>query len=99
MLFLSGGIDSSAVVAMMSQVTSEPAKTFCMGFGGNNGGYLDECKYARIVADRYDTDHREYQLIPDPEGIIEKIVRAFDQPFAADSTIPSFLYAKLPGRT
>ena len=93
--FLSGGIDSSAVVAMMSRAVSDPVKTFCMGFGGNSGGYLDERKYARMVADRYDTDHREYEVLPDPEGIVEKIVRSFDEPFADDSTIPSYFVCKI----
>ena len=93
--FLSGGIDSSAVVAMMSRIMSDPVKTFCMGFGGDTGGYLDERKYARMVAERYATDHREYEVVPEPEGIVEKIVRAFDEPFADDSTIPSYFVCKI----
>ena len=48
--FLSGGIDSSAVVAMMSRASEEAVKTFCIGFGGTTGGYLDERRYARLVA-------------------------------------------------
>ena len=70
--FLSGGIDSSAVVAAMSAATESPVNTFCMGFGGNAGGYLDERRYARMVADRYGTNHREYEVSPDPEGLLEK---------------------------
>lgn len=93
--FLSGGIDSSAVVAMMSRALSEPVKTFCMGFGGDTGGYLDERKYARMVAGRYATDHREHEVLPDPGGIVETIVRAFDEPFADDSTIPSYFVCKI----
>ena len=80
--FLSGGIDSSAVVAMMSRVSTEPVRTFCMGFGGNTGGYLDERWHARMVAERYGSDHAEYEVIPALKGLVEKIVCAFDEPFA-----------------
>jgi len=93
--FLSGGIDSSAVVAAMSVATESPVNTFCMGFGGNAGGYLDERRYARMVADRYATNHRECEVIPDPEGLLEKIVGGFDEPFADDSTIPSYFVCKI----
>ncbi len=92
--FLSGGIDSSTVVALMSAVSDSPVKTFTIGFGGDTGGYLDERKYAKLVAERYNTDHREYEVFPDPEGLIEKIVNAFDEPFADDSAIPSFFVCK-----
>jgi asparagine synthase (glutamine-hydrolysing) len=87
--FLSGGIDSSTIVAMMSLSGSEEVKTFTVGFGGKKGGYLDERKYARLVANRYHTDHREYEVLPRPDGVIEKVVGAFDEPFADDSTIPT----------
>jgi len=93
--FLSGGIDSSTVVALMSMVSESPVKTFSIGFGGNIGGYLDERKYAKLVAERYRTDHKEYEVLPSPEGLIEKIVRAFDEPFADDSAIPSFFVCKI----
>jgi asparagine synthase (glutamine-hydrolysing) len=93
--FLSGGIDSSAVVAMMSKTSKEKVNTFTIGFGGEVGGYLDERKYALMVAQRYSTNHREYEVLPEPEGLIEKIVRAFDEPFADDSTIPSFFVCEI----
>jgi asparagine synthase (glutamine-hydrolysing) len=93
--FLSGGIDSSAVVAMMSRVSQEPVKTFCMGFGGTTGGYLDERGYARLVAERYGTDHQEYEVVPRFEALVEKIVRSFDEPFADDSAIPSFFVCEI----
>jgi asparagine synthase (glutamine-hydrolysing) len=93
--FLSGGIDSSAVTAMMSKSSPEPVNTFCIGFGGNTGGHLDERKYARMVAERYSTNHREYEVSPTPDGLIEMIVKAFDEPFADDSTIPSYFVCKL----
>ena len=93
--FLSGGIDSSAIVALMSRVSPSTVNTFCMGFGGNTGGYLDEREYARMVAERYSTNHREFEVVPKPEGLVEKIVKAFDEPFADDSTIPSYFVSKI----
>jgi len=93
--FLSGGIDSSAIVAMMSRTSPERVNTFTIGFGGDVGGYLDERGYARMVAERYATNHREYEVFPDPRGLVEKIVRSFDEPFADDSTIPSYFVCKI----
>lgn len=93
--FLSGGIDSSTVVALMSKVNESPMRTFSIGFGGEIGGYLDERKYARQVSERYQTDHREYEVLPNPEGLVEKIVQAFDEPFADDSAIPSYYVCKI----
>ena len=93
--FLSGGIDSSTVVALMSQVSTTPTNTFCMGFGGDVGGYLDERVYARQVAERYGTRHKEFEVRPEAEGLVETIVRAFDEPFADDSAIPSYFVCKI----
>ncbi len=93
--FLSGGIDSSMIVALMSRVSQQQANTFCMGFGGDVGGYLDERIYARQVSERYGTNHREYEVLPEAEGLIEHIVRAFDEPFADDSAIPSWFVCKI----
>ena len=93
--FLSGGIDSSTVVALMSKVSRSPVNTFCMGFGGNVGGYLDERKYARQVAERYATNHSEHEVVPQAAGLIQKIVTAFDEPFADDSAIPSYFVCKI----
>jgi asparagine synthase (glutamine-hydrolysing) len=93
--FLSGGIDSSLIVALMSEFSNTPVNTICMGFGGNVGGYLDERGYARLMAERYHTHHREYEVQPSAEGLIETIVRAFDEPFADDSAIPSYYVCKI----
>jgi asparagine synthase (glutamine-hydrolysing) len=93
--FLSGGIDSSAVVAFMAKAgESAPVKTFTIGFAGEAGGPADERRYARLVADRYRTDHREVEVQPDVTGVIESIVRGFDEPFADDSMIPSYFVCK-----
>jgi asparagine synthase (glutamine-hydrolysing) len=93
--FLSGGVDSSTIVALMSRVSVDPVNTFCMGFGGDVGGYLDERGYARQVAERYGTRHREYEVLPKAEGLVETIVRSFDEPFADDSAIPSYFVCKV----
>ncbi len=93
--FLSGGIDSSTIVALMSGVSSSPVNTFCIGFGGNTGGYLDERQYAAQVASRYQTNHRNYEVTMEPNGMLETIVSAFDEPFADDSTIPSYFVCKM----
>jgi len=93
--FLSGGIDSSTIVALMSNASMNPVNTFCVGFGGNIGGYLDERGYAREVAKKYKTKHKEYEVAMNPDGLLEKIVRAFDEPFADDSTVPSYYVCKM----
>jgi asparagine synthase (glutamine-hydrolysing) len=91
--FLSGGIDSGAVVAHMSKVAN-PVYTFCMGFGGNVGGYLDERPYARLIADKYGTIHTEFEVQPDIDQILDDIVGSFDEPFGDHSTIPSYYLCK-----
>ncbi len=93
--FLSGGIDSSTVVALMSLESHEPVNSFTIGFGGNAGGFDDERKYARLVAERYKTNQREYEVSPDLDGLIEKCVESFDEPFADDATIPSYFVCKM----
>lgn len=93
--FLSGGIDSSTVVALMSKEDNIPVNTFTIGFGGDTGGFDDERKYARMVANRYKTNHREHEVLPDVEGVIGKIVNSFDEPFADDATIPSYFVCKM----
>ncbi len=93
--FLSGGIDSSLIVALMSQVSEVPASTFCMGFGGDAGGHLDEREYARQVSARYATKHKEFTVQPTAEGLVEKIVDSFDEPFADDAAIPSYYVCKI----
>jgi asparagine synthase (glutamine-hydrolysing) len=88
--FLSGGIDSGAIVAAMAKVSSDPVRTFCIGFGGNVGGYLDERGYAREVAQQYESIHREYEVTPDFYGLIEDIVTSFDEPFGDSGAVPTY---------
>jgi len=92
--FLSGGIDSSLVVALMSRRLDEPVQTFTMGFGGARNPLLDERPLAKIVAAQYGCQFHEYAVQPDFRGIVGDIVDAFDEPFADDSVIPSYYISR-----
>jgi asparagine synthase (glutamine-hydrolysing) len=96
-VFLSGGVDSSAVVASMREVTSGRIATFSVGFGRAAPSY-DELPYARLVAQRFATDHHEEILEPDVRAILPDIVRAFDEPFADSSAIPTYIVAQATAR-
>ena len=96
-VFLSGGIDSSAVVASMREVTSGRIATFSVGFGRAAPSY-DELPYARLVATRFGTDHHEETLEPDVQALLPAIVRASDEPFADSSAIPTYIVAQATAR-
>ncbi len=93
--FLSGGIDSSAVVAMMSRVASSPVKTFSIGFDEPE---YDELRYARLVAERYGTDHHELVVRPDAAAILPRIVWHYDEPFGDSSAVPTYYVAQMTRR-
>jgi asparagine synthase (glutamine-hydrolysing) len=93
--FLSGGIDSSGVVAAMAQQMSEPVKTFSIGFSHRD---YDEVRYARMVADRYGTDHHEFLVEPDAISIMPKLARHYGEPYGDPSAIPSFYLAEMTSR-
>jgi asparagine synthase (glutamine-hydrolysing) len=93
--FLSGGVDSSAIVAMMARHGSGRVKTFSIGF--ENEDY-DETRYARMVAERYDTEHHEFIVRPDAVAILPKLVHHYNEPFADPSAVPSFYLAELARR-
>jgi asparagine synthase (glutamine-hydrolysing) len=90
--FLSGGIDSSAVVAMMSGILNEPVKTLSIGF--KEEAY-NELKYARMIAEKYKTDHNEFIVNPKATDIIDKLVWHYNEPFADSSAIPTYYVSKL----
>jgi asparagine synthase (glutamine-hydrolysing) len=90
--FLSGGIDSSAVVAAMSRLTTERVKTFSIGFVEN--GY-DELCHARQVATSFNTDHHELVLKPDAVQLIEDLAWYLDEPFGDTSAIATYIVSKL----
>ncbi|MEV7006435.1 asparagine synthase (glutamine-hydrolyzing) [Streptosporangium sp. NPDC051022] len=90
--FLSGGIDSSAVVAAMAMQSREQVKTFCIGFEESR---YDERHKARMVAERYGTDHHELVVTTNLLDILPRLAWHFDEPFADSSAVPSFYVAKL----
>jgi asparagine synthase (glutamine-hydrolysing) len=90
--FLSGGIDSSAVVAAMAEQSPTPVKTFSIGFAG---GEMDELPKARIVAERFSTEHHELIVEPDAVELLPKMVRHYGEPFGDHSALPSFYLAEL----
>jgi asparagine synthase (glutamine-hydrolysing) len=90
--FLSGGIDSSAVVAAMAEQSSGPVKTFSIGFPD---AAFDELRFARLVAERFSTDHHEFVVEPNALEIMPKLARHYGEPFADPSAVPSFYLAKM----
>ncbi|MFQ5783945.1 MAG: asparagine synthase (glutamine-hydrolyzing) [Alphaproteobacteria bacterium] len=93
--FLSGGVDSAAIVASMARATSAPVKTFTIGF--EEAAY-DERRYARMVAERYGTDHHEFVVAPDAMAVLPKIVWHYGQPFADSSALPTWYVAEITRR-
>lgn len=91
--FLSGGIDSSAVVGIMARLMDSPVETFTIGFDDGDG--FDERAYARAVAQTFKTAHTEFVVKPDAVQLVEKLVWHHDQPFGDSSAIPTFLLAEL----
>jgi asparagine synthase (glutamine-hydrolysing) len=89
--FLSGGVDSSAVVAMMARSSPSPVRTFTIGF---DAASHDERVYARMVADRYGTRHQEIEVRPDAAGIVDDLAYHFDEPFADASAVPTYYVSK-----
>ncbi len=85
--FLSGGIDSASVVAAMAQFSTAPIKTFTIGFDEPT---FDERRYAKLVADRYGTEHHEMVVRPDAVAVLPKLVWHYGEPFADSSAVPTY---------
>jgi asparagine synthase (glutamine-hydrolysing) len=94
--FLSGGVDSSAVVALMAEASPRAVKTCTIGF--DEAGH-DERRYAEMVAERFRTDHRTRVISPDDLGLLDTIVHAFDEPFADSSALATYQVAALARET
>ena len=90
--FLSGGIDSSIVVALMASMSEAPIKTFSIGFEDDA---FNELPYARLVAERYRTDHHEYVVKPDVVDVLPKLVWYADEPFGDVSALPTYYVSKM----
>lgn len=90
--FLSGGIDSSVVVSEMAFHSPEPIKTFSIGFGDEA---YNELPRARLIAERFGTDHTELEVTPDAIELLPKLVRHYGEPYADSSAIPSMYLAEL----
>ncbi|MDA8172455.1 MAG: asparagine synthase (glutamine-hydrolyzing) [Nitrospiraceae bacterium] len=90
--FLSGGVDSSLVVALMAITSGPRVKTFSMGVREES---YNELKYARMVAEKYSTEHHEFIVEPDAFGILPELIWAYGEPFADASQIPTYYVSKM----
>jgi asparagine synthase (glutamine-hydrolysing) len=93
--FLSGGTDSSSIVALMSEASPSPVKTYSIGFSDES---FNELKYARVVASRYRTDHHEFIVQPDALAVLPDIVRHFGEPFGDSSAVPTWYVSQMARR-
>ncbi len=91
-VLLSGGLDSSAIVALMRQITPGEIRTFSIGFEDQS---YNELEYARLIAKRFETRHEEFMVKPDAVALAEHLVEHFDEPFADVSAIPTFLVCQM----
>jgi asparagine synthase (glutamine-hydrolysing) len=90
--FLSGGIDSSTIVATMARLMDRPVKTFSIGFSESS---FDELDYARATARHLGTDHHEFIVTPDVCNLVEEIIWHHDEPFADVSSIPTYIVSRM----
>ncbi|MGN6257597.1 MAG: asparagine synthase (glutamine-hydrolyzing) [Solirubrobacterales bacterium] len=91
-VLLSGGVDSGGIAALASRHVEEPLRTFSIGF--EEAGF-NELSRARLVAERYGTDHHELILRPDAVELLPKLVESFDEPFGDSSALPTYLVSQL----
>lgn len=90
--FLSGGIDSSGIVALMARQQEKPVTTCSIGFDSKD---YDEVRYARMVAEQYSTDHHEFTVKENTEEILTDLAYYFDEPFADASAVPTYYVSKV----
>ncbi len=93
--FLSGGLDSSSVVASMSMQSAGPVRTFSIGF---EEAAFNELPHAEMVAKHYGTDHHSILVRPDAVSLVTRIVKHFDEPFGDSSAVPTFLVSEFAAR-
>lgn len=92
--FLSGGIDSSAIVAAMSRLTGQAVKTYSIGYEGEHS-YYNELPYAKIVAEVFGTDHHEIIVRPDVTELLPKLIWHLDEPIADSACLTTYLVSRL----
>jgi asparagine synthase (glutamine-hydrolysing) len=90
--FLSGGTDSSTIVALMARASSGPVKTFSIGFTRDD---FNESKYARIVAQKFGTEHHEMILEPDVVQTVEHLTSTLEEPFGDSSMLPTYYVSQM----
>ena len=90
--FLSGGVDSATIVALMAQESGQRVKTFSIGF---EDSAFNELEYARMVAERYDTEHHEFMVRADAAEVLPKLVAHYGEPFADSSALPTYYVSKM----
>ncbi|MFB6347652.1 MAG: asparagine synthase (glutamine-hydrolyzing) [bacterium] len=93
--FLSGGIDSSITVALMAELSDQPVKTFSVGFDYEE---FNELPYARMVAQRYSTDHRDFEVAPDIESLLPSLAQHYGEPYADSSAVPTYYVSRETGK-
>lgn len=91
--FLSGGIDSTIVVGLMSQLLSQPVKTFSIGMADDPT--YDETKFARMAAERFGTDHTAFRIEAQEVGLLDDLLDASDEPFGDSSGLPTYIVSRL----
>ena len=91
--FLSGGLDSSTVVALMAEAAGGRVKTFTIGFAGHSE--YDERAHARVVAERFSTEHTEFVVEPKALDLVDRLVWHHDGPFGDSSAVPTYLLSEL----
>src|SRR5436853_2029719 len=98
-LFLSGGLDSGAILAMMRAVTNGPIRSFSIGYNSDADRSYNELEAARLLAQHFGSDHTEERLSPDAVTLLPKIVAAMGEPFADASAIPTYLISEVARRS
>jgi asparagine synthase (glutamine-hydrolysing) len=93
--FLSGGVDSSTIVALMSEAGAAPLRTFSIGFADSR---YDELPYARQIARRFATEHHELVVEPEHADVLEEMALHFGEPFADPASLPTYFVSRLAGK-
>lgn len=97
-VFLSGGIDSSSIVALMSEIGISPINTFSIGYEGTQEASYNELKFAKAVASYFGTSHHEYVVKPDILKLVPKLIWYLEEPFADSSSILSYIISEIAKR-